>query len=74
MKVTQVRVTSSSFIDRIAYDAVKRLLTILFTNGRVYQYAKVGSTVARDFMVAESKGRFFYQNIRDQYESQELAA
>lgn len=73
-KITKVRVTSSSVIDRIAYDAVKRLLTVLFANGKLYQYNKVGSTVARDFMVAESKGRFFNQNIRGQYESQELAA
>lgn len=74
MKITQVRVTDSSFIDRIAYDAANRLLTVMLANGKAYQYAKVGSTTARDFMVAESKGQFFCQNIKDSYESQELAS
>jgi len=73
-KITKVRVTSSSFIDRIAYDHANLTLSVMFTNGGVTQYFKVGHQVAKDFMVAESKGKFWNERIRDGYESQQAAS
>lgn len=68
-KVTKVRVTTSSFIDRIAYDSGTMTLSVMFTNGNVTQYMRVGAKIFTEFSNAESKGKFWNERIKDQYKS-----
>lgn len=71
LTVTSVIVRDSIIVTRIAYDNRKRNLTVQLTGGRTYQYAKVAAKVAKEFMTAPSKGRFYNEHIRGNYESQE---
>jgi hypothetical protein len=74
MSVSKIRVTSSSFIDRIAYDSKARVLSVMFTNGNITQYLRVGSVIYNQFVNAESKGKFWNERIKSNYESQISAA
>jgi hypothetical protein len=59
----------STAIGKIDYDDETQQLWISFvTNGRRYVYASVPLEVYEDFRHAFSKGTFFNQHIRDQYE------
>lgn len=58
----------SSSIAAIGYEATTRTLEIAFTNGHVYQYFGVPTSVHQALMLSESKGKFFNDNIRDAYE------
>ena len=42
-------------------------LRISFSNGSEYDYMEVPSQVAIDFLAADSQGKYFFANIRDQY-------
>lgn len=56
----------SSMIFQIGYDEDKTL-TVYFTNGRVYRFKDVPAEVLKEFLAAESKGKFFNSNIKWQY-------
>ena len=60
------RVTSEA-IDQIEYDAPTRTLFVRFTSGEWYGYADVPSSEYAAFEAAESKGRYFQDNIRDRF-------
>jgi len=60
----------SSLIKSIAYES--RVLTVLFTNGKMYAYDKVPKRVFEDFCSAQSKGKYFNENIRGEYDSEEI--
>lgn len=57
----------STAISDIGYDAERDKLLVRFTSGEAYVYVGVPGEVHRSFMGAESKGRFFQAQIRDQY-------
>lgn len=57
----------SSVLDSVRYDAATRTLTLAFDSGDVYDYYDVPSEVYEKFMVADSKGAFFHNNIREKY-------
>lgn len=57
-------------LDSIGYE--KNVLEVRFNNGGLYQYRDVPETVLASLMRAESKGRFFNQNIRGRYPSVRL--
>ncbi|RAI39159.1 hypothetical protein CH341_26425 [Rhodoplanes roseus] len=57
----------SSAIRSARYDPAARVLEITFVTGRVYAYLHVPETTYRDFLDAESKGRFFNERIRDAF-------
>jgi hypothetical protein len=65
---TTTHKTVSSFIDGVAYDRTNLILTVAFRNGTLVQYSRVGHAVAKDFLDAESKGKFWNSRIRDNYE------
>lgn len=67
----RVFVTSSS-IRYVAYDRDSETLELAFRHGGVYEYSAVPSPVFRDFLRAESKGRYFLSRIRDQYRTRRL--
>lgn len=51
----------------VGYDSAHQILEIEFTSGAVYQYLEVPATVFDELICAESKGRYFNQEIRDDY-------
>jgi len=55
----------SSMIDSIGYE--KNVLEVRFCNGGLYQYLDVPESVLAQLMRANSKGRFFNQQIRGRY-------
>lgn len=57
----------SSTMLSIGYDSTEQVLEIEFTSGIVYQYLEVTATVFKELMDAESKGRYFNGEIRDDY-------
>ncbi len=52
----------------VGYNAGKEILEIEFDSGAIYQYIGVGKEVKEGLMSAESKGRYFNNEIRDNYE------
>jgi len=57
----------SSTLASVGYDKTQFLLELEFRSGELYQYAGPPDRIYRELMVAESKGRFFNQNIRDHF-------
>ena len=57
----------STVIDDIRYEHEREKLYIRFVDGDEYVYVGVPGEVHRSFITAESKGRFFQAQIRDQY-------
>lgn len=55
----------SSTISEINYDG--KLLTIIFNNGSEYIYEGVSAKIYEDFSKAESKGKYFHENINHRY-------
>lgn len=57
----------SSNIDSIGYDKETEILEIEFNNRRVYQYFNVPINVYIELMNAPSHGKYFNQNIKNDY-------
>ena len=55
----------SSTISEINYDG--KLLTVTFNNGSEYVYEGVSEKIYEDFSKAESKGKYFHENINHRY-------
>jgi len=58
----------SSNIASVGYDAPERVLEVEFKKGGVYRYKGVSQNTHDGLMAAESKGKYFYANIRNVYE------
>jgi hypothetical protein len=50
-----------------AYGERQALLYLLFRSGEVYRYFEVPKWQYREFLAAESKGRYFGRNIRGRF-------
>ncbi len=59
-----VRVTSD-VIDALGYDEVASSLTVVFSDGRVYEFHLVPRSVYEEFLVAPSKGSFFNEKLKN---------
>lgn len=57
----------STAIRTIGYDADRAKLQVQFVSGEHYVYVGVPAEVHRSFLDADSKGRFFLDEIRDCY-------
>jgi len=55
----------SSTISEISHDG--KNLTVVFNNGREYVYEGVPTNIYEAFAKAESKGRYFHENINYRY-------
>ncbi len=64
----------SEAIRAIRYDEQRAKLFVTFHDGDEYVYVGVPGEVHRDFVGADSKGRFFAFEIRDQYPYNKLPA
>lgn len=60
----------SSSIESVGYE--KNVLEVSFRNGGLYQYFDVPEEAVLALMRAESKGRFFNQEIRGRYPATKL--
>lgn len=58
----------SSVLDSVRYDPASQDLIVLFDNGDIYEYHGVPEELYQGLLQADSKGRFFHENIRDKYE------
>ena len=57
----------SEAIAEIRYDAERSTMLVRFVDGEWYSYFGVPAGVYKDFVAAESHGRFFQSHIRDKY-------
>ena len=57
----------SSMIKSIGYDKEASILEIEFDSGVVWDYTEFPEYLWYEFESAESKGKFFHQNIKEQF-------
>jgi hypothetical protein len=67
MKFT-VNKLDSSFVRRISYDSKRKELTVQLLNN-IYIYENFPNKKAIEFINSESKGKYFNQNIKDEYDA-----
>ena len=60
----------SSMISSIGYDFQSSTLEVEFKNGVVWDYPGFPEYLWYEFETADSKGKYFRQNIKEQYTSQ----
>lgn len=63
-----LQTVESDVIHAVGYDEEIRVLEIIFNNGRIYQYRDVPREVFEGLMAAESKGNYFQENVRDEFD------
>ena len=63
----QLETVESGAIHAIGYDRGSQILEVIFTTGRVYQFTRVPPEQYQALRNAESKGRYFAENIRDAF-------
>jgi hypothetical protein len=63
----------SKLLASSAYDAVKQTLYLRFRSGEVYRYFAFPQEQYREFLDAESRGRYFLSHIRNQFRYERLA-
>jgi hypothetical protein len=71
MKTTTV---DSTTIRTIGYDAKRQLLQIEFQNHSVYQYFDVPEAVYEELIQSPSKGTYFNQCIRPEFDFAQVKA
>lgn len=57
----------SRAIASVGYDPASNVLELEFADGDVYRYYAVPRRVHRELLAADSMGRYFQSEIRDQY-------
>lgn len=57
----------SSAIKSFQYDKATEILTITFTSGGQYDYPNVPIDIVREWLEADSKGKFYNKEIRYVY-------
>lgn len=62
----------SSNLKAIAYDAGARDLFVLFNTNHLYKYMLVAPEIFGALVSAQSKGKFFAQNIRNVFAYQKI--
>lgn len=64
----------SSNLKSVGYNPLEQVLEIEFRSGGVYQYFQVPFDVYEELLKAESKGKYFWSNIRNKYEYKKVLA
>ena len=62
----------STVIKSVGYDEKTQTLEIEFQSGAIYLHYDVPLEIYNGLMNAESKGRYFGQNIRDNFQSDKV--
>jgi hypothetical protein len=63
----------SKLLASSAYDAGKCILYLRFVSGDVYRYFEFPGEQYREFLDAESQGRYFLNHIRNDFRYERLA-
>ena len=63
----------SKLLAASAFDEGKRILYLRFRSGEVYRYFEFPEDQYRELLEAESRGRYFLSNIRNQFRYERLA-
>ena len=63
----------SKLLTSSAYDDGKHILYLRFRSGEVYRYFGFPEEQYREFLDAESRGRYFLSNIRNRFRYERLA-
>jgi hypothetical protein len=63
----------SKMFTSVAYDPEKHILDLRFHSGDVYRYFEFLNYGFRQFLSAESKGRYFVSNIRNSFRCERMA-
>jgi hypothetical protein len=63
----------SKLLASSAYDAGSHILYLRFRSGEVYRYFGFAEDKYREFLDAESRGRYFLSCIRNQFRYERLA-
>ena len=63
----------SKLLTSSAYDDGKHILYLRFRSGGVYRYFGFPEEQYREFLDAESRGRYFLSNIRNRFPYERLA-
>ena len=63
---------SSSNLASVGYDEENEILEIEFNHGGIYQHFNVPISEYKALMSADSHGKYFAANIRNDYEYQKL--
>jgi KTSC domain-containing protein len=58
----------SDVIHAIGYDEDIHLLELIFNDGRIYQYRNVPPELYKGLKQADSKGQYFQENIRGEFQ------
>jgi len=62
-----IETPESSNVVRFRYDEETLTLEVEFKGGNIYQYFDVPSGTIEEFQMAQSKGQYFVQNIRNAF-------
>jgi hypothetical protein len=57
----------STLLRSVGYDPATATLELELRRGRIYQFYEVPEETLRELLAADSKGRYFNANIKDQY-------
>ena len=63
----------SKLLTSSAYDDGKHILYLRFRSGGVYRYFGFPEEQYREFLDAESRGRYFLSNIRNRFRYERMA-
>ncbi len=64
----------SSVFTSAAYDEAQRQLYLRFQSGEIYRYFEFPRFQWDEFLAAESKGRYFAENIRSNFRYEQIRA
>ena len=62
----------SSQLKEVEYDTETSILTVTFTQGRMYEYKDVPADVFRKLIEAESIGSYFISQIKNKYQFKQI--
>ena len=67
----EMKSVSSSFLDKVGYDAQAKVLAIQMKNSSdVYLYQDVPQELYDDLLAAESKGGFYVKNVKGKFRTE----
>jgi hypothetical protein len=66
----EMKPVESSFLSKLGYDPEAKVLAIQMQNSSdTYLYQNVPASIYADFLAADSKGAFYVEKIKGQFES-----
>ncbi|MDQ2720536.1 MAG: KTSC domain-containing protein [Bacteroidota bacterium] len=62
----------STVIASFSYNAERSVLKIVFVSGMIYEYKNVSGKIYHAMVNSSSKGIYFNEHIKDQYEFEKI--